>query len=150
MDIDRRSDEELAINIQGCETLHFHFQTLKETWTSAWEQDSAREWLPFNRTPESDEHIKRWPDQETLWTSDFCKTQFGNSILCHIWVAEIIRAVAGMCTLAQVNDEGDYYHSRDKEMADKAIKQLGAMINGLAESLKGNGFEVIKGGDINK
>lgn len=146
MEVTRDSDTQLRVDIAGCETLMFLFKRHGQVWAD-WRGSYGEVWLPFNQTVDNSDHIRRWPDQETYWCSEFCKTQFGDGVACHIWASEVIRAVAGMCKIAKVNDEGDYYHNRDRKMAQDAIAQVGGMINSMMGTFQSMGYEVEKGGE---
>lgn len=85
--------------------------------------------------------IKLYPQNEMYYCAESCKTQFAKKLVEHIWVAEIIRAVAGRCKRADVDDEGDYYHSGKSEDASEAIAENGKMIDGLVGTLAGIGWD---------
>lgn len=146
--INRRGNNDLLINIQGCETLRFNFVSFDEQWPEekdGWLNDEFRtRYGHFEQSPKTSDHYKQWPGQVTLWSQDFCKTQYGEGYICHIWVAEIIRAVAGAALLAKVHDEGDYYHTRDTADAVGAIKDNQAMIDALAGTFESLGYKVKK------
>ena len=154
-DIDRKSDTCLHINIKGCETLAFDFKRLNEQWKidekkyfDSYTEEQRSKWLPFDKSPETSDHYKLWPDQVSLWSTEFTKTQYGEGIITHVWVAEIMRAVASMCELADVHDEGDYYHTRNTKDAFEAIGQNQALIDGMMGTFKSLGYDVKKGEDL--
>ena len=93
--------------------------------------------------------ISDFPQNEIYYSASFCKTQFSKILVEHKWVADIIKVVASRCVFAEVNDEGDYYHSGVLADAQEAIAENGALIDSLTGKLAGNGFEVLKGGSTN-
>lgn len=161
-EINRHADNILYIDVEGCETLNFSFYTVKElkedlgkdpmengTWNDkAWNawcytQDNKGQ-LPY-----AGYEIERFPQNELAYSRGFTKTQFGKSVFCHLWIAEIIRKVAGYCLEIKINDEGDYYHSGKIENASESIESLGEVINSIGKTLSksfGND-NVIKGGE---
>jgi len=139
--IKRYSERELYIDIGGCETLAFDFRTDKE-----WEERAEGGWNYEYATLKDYKYFKE--EENALWTSGFCKTQFAEDLKEHKMVADLIRVVAGYCDFAEVNDEGDYYHSGDMDDAEKAIKENGALIDSVTGKLKELGYKeenIIKG-----
>jgi len=151
-EIRRINNQKLFIDVGGCETLGFDFKFMTE-----WEKEAGDGFGYENETlkdykvqDHTGEHYEKYPEQKLVWASGFCKTQFIGNIAEHKWVAELIRAVAGRCKIAEVNDEGDYYHTGNLNDAEVAIESLGKMINGLGKQLQGLGYEntqIIKGGE---
>lgn len=152
-EIRRISDYQLYIDIGNCETLAFHFKSVKEI-----ENENAENWsyswavLTDDGKLKLDEgyEIKNFPENEMYYSADFCKTQFADSIVEHKWVADILRVVASRCKTAYVSDEGEYYHSGILEDAAESIEENGKMINNLTGQLAGLGWKqetIIKGGE---
>lgn len=148
----RRPDEyTLLIDISGCETLAFEFKGVDRI-LHEWEIDGwTYEWatLTDNGAKDLDEgyNIVEFPQNEIYYASAFCETQYAGSLVAHRWVAELIRVVASRCHYAEVNDEGDYYHTGKIEDAEDAIVENGAMIDGLTAQIASLGFEAVKGGE---
>lgn len=151
--IERESDYKLRIDIGNCETLSFRFMSKDEIIKEAEEKRYSYIYnvLTENGTKEIDNGyaIDQYPQNELYFCSSFCKTQFARSVAEHRFVAELIRSVAGYCTIADVDDEGDYYHSGNINDASESIAKLGAMIGGLGAMLSQTfGAEnVITGGE---
>jgi len=149
-EIERLGDMQLMINIGGCETLMFNFKPLdhwkseadKDGWNYQW--GTLEEYKQFDNVGE---HYEKWPDQKMVWCSEFCKTQFADNIAEHKFVAELIRVVAGDCCFAVVEDEGDYYHTRNLEDAADSIEENGKIIDSIGGMLQKTGWETIKGGE---
>lgn len=151
--IRRADDFTLLVDIGECETLVFEFKTLpeyvKDRETNGWNYSDSVLLNTF--APEAlasnEKHLADWPDQRMYWASGFCKTQFAESVAEHRMVAELIRCVSSFCSYSHVYDEGDYFHTGNIADAEKSIGELGVMMNGLAQSLSGLGFEVRRGGE---
>lgn len=150
----RLSERELYIDIGGCETLAFSFDYYEKYEARAIKErfDYAHSVLQdhYNRktlATADNEHLSRWPNQRIMWSADFCKTQYGSSVVEHKWVAELTRMVAMYASHAYVNDEADYYHTGRIEDASEGIAENGAIIASVGGMLAGQGFEIIKGGD---
>jgi hypothetical protein len=155
-EIIQENERSLYINIGGCETLVFNFKTMaeiqKEEAEKGWSYQSAvlKDTFTEAELKDNEEHLKRYPEQRIYWTSDFCKTQYAGSIQEHLFVAEIIRAVASRCRYAIVNDEGDYYYSMQGADAIKAIESNGKIINSMVGMLEKQGWKndnIVKGGE---
>ena len=153
-EIRRLSDYSLYIDIGNCETLSFNFQSVKEIKA----EKEKKGWiysyyvLTEDGKKELDEgyKIKEYPQNEIYYTAAFCKTQFAESLAEHRFIAEIIRSVASYCQFADVNDEGDYYHTGKIEDAAEAINENGKFINSVAGKLVNLGWspdEIKKGGN---
>ena len=152
--IERPTDTELYVDMDGCETLAFDFNPMsfyekqaKTGWN--YENETLKEMKSLG-TDENEEHYKKYPGQVMYWASSFCKTQYAENIIEHKYIAEIVRMVAGFCKISAVNDEGDYYFSGVLEDATSAIEENGALINAIGKQLKGLGYEqdqIIKGGE---
>jgi hypothetical protein len=142
-DIDRKSDTELHINIRGCETLAFNFRSVKAIKEEKEKDGYSYEYNVLTEKNRLDEgyEIAKYPQNEKYYSADFCKTQYGDKIVCHLWVAEIIRAVASRCFYAEILDEGDYYNTCTLGDAGEAIKENKAVIDGLISQLKGLGYK---------
>lgn len=150
--IQRPDDYKLFIDIGNCETLGFLFKSKEEIMKAGadgWDYIHAV--LTEDGTKELDNGyaIDKYPQNEIYFCSGFTKTQYAKSLSEHRYVAEILRVVASYCTIADVSDEGDYYHSADINDASEAIASLGKMINKLGTMLADNfGTEnIAKGGD---
>jgi hypothetical protein len=142
----------LLFNIGGCESLMFEFKTpaeiraeQKKTGYSygyaIWTEDGKKEL-------DEGYEIKKFPQNEKVYASDFCKTQFAGNIIEHIWTAELIREVAKYCEIAEVSDEGDYYHTGNIEDAINSIEENGKMIDSLMSTFENLGWkkeDIIKG-----
>lgn len=150
--IRRESPTALLIDIGNCETLGFCFKTYEEyeAEESGWnyQTETLRQYFAEKVLNTKDsEHLKTWPEQRLMWSSDFCKTQFAGSLVEHRYVAELVRSVAGVADYAHVSDEGDYYHTLNIDDAAEAITENGALIASVGGMLAGTGWDVIKGGD---
>ncbi len=147
----RLSDYCLLIDVEGCETLGFNFKSKDDILKEKAEDGYCYlyETLTDGGRKEINNgyEIQNYPENELYFCSDFCKTQFANSILAHKIIADTIKRVAMFCRVAEVDDEGDYYHSGDLGNASNAIESLGKTIDGLANSFAVNGFEVLRGGE---
>jgi len=137
----RPSENNLLIDIGGCETLAFEFNTFESfrktgsDGQSAWSYEQSVLARTFDTRVLTDKGIR--------WTAAFCKTQFANALAEHRWVAELIRGVASVAEYAHVYDEGDFYHTRNIEDAASTIHQNGMLIDALGGKLSG-----IMGGDV--
>lgn len=67
--------------------------------------------------------------------SSFTKTQYAG-LKIHVLVAEILRKVAGRCTLAYVDDEADYYETGNIQKTAENFDKSSKMINKMAGMLK--------------
>lgn len=144
VEIRRISDTSLLIDIEGCETLAFEFESMPAE-PQRGEDGYKRTWDPFEdyrQLHTTGDHYERWPNQVLLWAKGFCKTQYAPSLTAHRMVAELVRAVAGRCKIASVYDEGDYYHTGKIEDADNAIKSNQAVIDALGLQLSGLGYDI--------
>lgn len=143
----------LYIDIGGCETLSFNFKTAKQIladgakgWGYAWAvltEDGKKEL-------KAGYEIEKYPQNEMFYSASFCKTQYADKLVEHKWVADLVRSVASFATYAEVNDEGDYYHTGELEDASEAIADNGKLINSIGLMLAGSGFkddQIIKGGE---
>jgi hypothetical protein len=152
-EIKRHSDTCLCIDIGGCETLVFDFNSLWHYWKKAenegWNYQKAtlENWKQFDT---EGEHYEKYPEQKLLWASDFCKTQFADNIAEHQFVADLIKTLANRCKITEINDEGDYYHTGQINDATKNIEENGKLINSIGGMLQKSGWndsEIIKGGE---
>ena len=127
MTVSRESDNELNVQLPGCETLSFDFRK-------------------FDNWAESDERMDRMTAQfledtidengwnyDLAYTSSFCKTQFADELICHKWVADIIKVVAENSVCSDVMDEGEYYHTGDLGDAENRIVRNGKLIDSLSQ-----------------
>lgn len=142
MEINRHDDLTLYVDIDGCETLALAFGAFDEIFTSDWSDPHK-----FAAFDHRGEHYELWPDQKMLWCRGFCKTQYAKNLVAHMWVAEILRACASRCVFADINDEGDYYHTGTLEDAAQAIAGNTAVIATAGGMLAGLGYGVLKGGE---
>lgn len=142
-----RNGNGLRVNVQGCETLSLDFMTAEDLRASRTYYDPLQGAPDLVDKAHRGEHYERWPDQKMLWSTGFCKTQYAPHVGAHRFVAEILRAAASHCVYAEVNDEGDYYHTGSLDDAAEAIGRNGALIGALGEALTGAGFEAIPGGE---
>lgn len=67
--------------------------------------------------------------------SSFTKTQYAGYRV-HVLVAEILRKIAGRCTLVYVSDEADYYETRSIEKTAESFDESSAMISMVTGRLK--------------
>lgn len=136
----------LFIDIGGCETLAFEFVTPKQIYKEKEKNGWSYLWstLTDGGKIEIDEGYKtnQFPQNEKLYCSGFCKTQFCDNIVEHLWVAEIIRSVASYCELADISDEGDYYYSGKIESANNAIIENGKLIDSVFPTLISIGWKL--------
>lgn len=148
IEIRRQSDYSLFIDIGECETLSFKFKSVKEIKNEERESEYSYVWATLSNDgkTELDEGYKidTFPQNEIYYCSAFCKTQFANNVVQHKWVADIIKVVASHCLIAEVYDEGDYYHSGNLEDASAAIAENGKLIDSISGLLCG--YQLIKGG----
>ena len=136
----------LFIDIGGCETLAFEFVTPKQIYKEKERSGWSYLWatLTDDGKKEIDEgyKINQFPQNEKLYCSGFCKTQFCDNIVEHLWIAEIIRSIASYCELADISDEGDYYYSGKIESANNAIFENGKLIDSIFPTLVSVGWKL--------
>lgn len=144
IEVTRKKDRELYISVGNCETLSFNFQGA-DYWRSEATRGFSYEYEILN------ERKFFGADENELWASGFCKTQFAYKVEEHKIVADLLRVVAGYCIFAEVNDEGDYYYTGELEKARDAIIENGALIDSIGKKLKVafKGSDIIKGGETN-
>ena len=135
-EIKRISDNKLIVNIGNCESLVFSFKPMSE-----YKKLGEKSW---NYQNEVLKDLVSLDDDNMAWTAEFVKTQFCDNLEEHVWVAELIRFVAGRCRVADVYDEGDYYHSAIVEDAKNAINENGALIGKVANQLKDIGYDDVR------
>jgi len=150
-EVKREGPRALRIDIGNCETLAFRFQTPAELaaeraggWTYA-----GRAFDEIGGTPEG-YMVEEFPRNRLAYASGFCKTQYSAKLIEHKFIAELCRAVASRCELANVYDEGDYYCSGDIEDAARAIHGNAAVIAAVGGMLAGLGYEVATPGAADK
>jgi len=148
----RLSDFELLIDVTGCETLSFNFKSVKEINEQARSDYAGYDYavLTNNGERKLDEgyEIKEYPQNEKYYSAGFTKTQFASNIIAHKIIADLIKVVASRCFYAEVNDEGDYYHTGDLGDAIRNIRENSALIDGLTSKLTESGWkdtQIIKG-----
>lgn len=147
IDIRRESDAVLLLDVEGCETLAFEFKSPKEIMSAeGWSYEGAVLTKDGKQPLEEGYMITEYPQNEKWYCASFCKTQFAGKSLAHKVVADLIRSVAGRCFYAEVDDEGDYYHTGKLGDAVEAIKENGAMIASIGAQLEGMGYKVKKAG----
>lgn len=142
--IARHKDTVLFMDIGRCETLAFDFRPLAEWkaehekvgWSYKWE--TLKNYEPMDTTGD---HYKKYPEQIYLWCSQFCKTQFADNIIEHKWVADIVRCVAMRCRIADVYDEGNYYHTGKLKDAENSIVENGAIIDSIGKVFSKLGYD---------
>lgn len=136
----------LFIDIGGCETLAFEFLTPKQIYKEKEKSGYSYLWNVLTNNGkneiEAGYEIERFPQNEKLYCSGSCKTQFCDNIIEHLWIAEIIRSVASYCELADISDEGDYYYSGKIEDANNAIFENGKLIDSLLPTLVSIGYKL--------
>src|SRR4051812_13198540 len=85
LSVRRPSPSKLLIDIGGCETLAFNFDTYKgfervgQNGQSAWSYERsvvARYFASAVLESDDDPHYQRWPEQKPVWAAAFCKTQY--------------------------------------------------------------------------
>lgn len=70
----------------------------------------------------------------------FVKTQFG-SLQGHVAIVHLLDALRQrFCSNLEVSDEGGYYESRDVNQLAQRLKNLGAVINSLADGMRESGL----------
>ena len=143
----RDSDYSLAIDISGCETLDFHFKSVKEIKEAHKGVDGQGfdyVWCAFSEKGiELDEGylIEEYPQNELYYEASFCKTQFQHSGVCHKWVCDLIKSVASNSRVAIVMDEADFYHSQRFSDIDAAIEEVAGIMQGTVEQLTKLGYK---------
>jgi hypothetical protein len=149
----RPSENDLLIDIGGCETLAFEFGKYASFATAGNAADGRPAWVYELSVLGRVFDARLLHVEDTLqWACAFCKTQFAASLVEHRWVAELIRSVASVAEYAHVYDEGGYYHTRDIEDAASAIHQNGMLIDALGGKLSGimgGDVKIVRGGETN-
>jgi len=144
IEIRRLSDYQLLIDVAGCETLGFHFKSVADINANSKDGFSYEHAVLTNGgklTLDAGYLIAEYPQNEKWYSADFCKTQFAGSSIAHKIVADIIKIVASRCFYAEVNDEGDYYHTGILGDAVRAIRENGKLIDSLTGQLKAKGWQ---------
>jgi hypothetical protein len=123
-------DKETSLIIHphpDCETLSLEFHKWKEI-------KNIKDWDYCKDTMLDYEKVI---SDEDFVCSSFTKTQYAG-LKTHILVAEVLRQVAGRCTLAYVSDEAHYYETGDMrktaENFDASSKMIGKMAGMLKEA----------------
>jgi len=151
--IRHREDTALFIDVDGCETLAFEFQSVKKIMGENGDGYSYKHAVLTDdgaRKLDEGYEIKEYPENEKWYSADFCKTQFADNIIAHKIVADLIKVVAGRCFYAEVSDEGDYYHTGKLGDAVRAIRENGKIIDSVTGALTGQGWkkeQIHKGGE---
>lgn len=119
-------DMELVLHPHpDCETVNLDFRQWKEVKAvTGW--DYCKEVMQ--------DYEKILHDEDFVCGS-FTKTQYAG-YKAHVLVAELLRKVAGACTLAYVSDEADYYEIRDTEKTRQEFDESSEAISKLASMLK--------------
>ena len=143
-EIRRLSETKLLIDIGGCETLSFDFNPLSY-WKKKSESGWNYEWASLEKlqtldTDENDEHYKNYPEQILLWSANFCKTQFGQTIE-HKWIAGILKSLASKMEVAIINDESDYYYTNNLKLAEKSKEEIRKIMGEVKGVLIDAGFD---------
>ena len=122
------ADKETCLIIHphpDCETLSLDFIKWKEV-------KKIKEWDYCKDTMLDYEKVIT---DEDFVCSSFTKTQYAG-FKTHLLVAEILRKVAGKCTLAYVSDEADYYETGDVQKTAENFDASSEMISKMAGMLK--------------
>ena len=123
-----RRDEALSLLVSPhpkSETISIDFRQWKDV-QAVTEWDYCREAL---------QDVSKALHDNDYVSADFTKTQFAGFGI-HVRVAEFLRIVASMCSLAFVGDEADYYETRDTEKAGSNFSESTEMMKKLAKQLK--------------
>ncbi len=110
---------------KDCETLHLDFRKWKDI-------KKITEW---NYVKETMNDYGKVLHDEDFVSSGFTKTQYAG-YKTHVLVAELLRKVAGKCTLAYVSDEADYYETRNIGRTTRNFDESSKMISMVASKLK--------------
>lgn len=135
----------LMIDIGECETLAFGFGSMKH-----WIEKSGENYCYEKETLVRIFNPAMLNDEDMMWCSGFCKTQYAKSLVQHKWVADLVALVARRCEFVNVYDEGDYYHTGVLEDAANAISENGKLIDSIGGMIKNSGFSednFTKGGE---
>lgn len=121
-------DKDMSLTIHphpDCETLCLEFNKWKEV-------KAITKWDYCKETMKDYEKVI---SDEDFVCSSFTKTQYAG-VKAHILVAEILRIVAGKCTLAYISDEADYYETGNAQKAAENFASNSRVINKVAAMLK--------------
>ena len=108
-----------------CESVNLAFRKWKEV-------KAVKEWDYCKEVMQDYEKVL---DGEDFVCGSFTKTQYAG-YKAHVLVAELLRKVAGSCTLAYVSDEADYYETRDTEKTRQEFDESSEAISKIASMLK--------------
>lgn len=133
----RPEPAQLFVDVAGCETIAFDFRSLREWKDKRGNSGWSYEWNTLTDDGKR-EHSMR---EDLRYSSYFTKTQYGDKLDCHRFVAEIVRMVASYCEWAEIYDEGDYYHTGQIDDAAEAIASTARVIAGVVDQLKAAGWE---------
>ncbi len=126
MQVLEHRDLELVLHPHpDCESVDLTFRQWKEV-------KAAKEWDYCKEVMQDYEKVLH---DEDLVCGSFTKTQYAG-YRTHVLVAELLRKVAGACTLAYVSDEADYYETRDAEKARQEFDESSEAISKIAIALK--------------
>jgi hypothetical protein len=123
-----RREEELSLLVSPhpkSETISVAFRQWKDV-QAVTEWDYCREAL---------QDVSKALHEKDYVSADFTKTQFAG-LAIHVRVAEFLRIVASMCSLAYVSDEADYYETRDTAKASENFSESTEMMKKLSKQLK--------------
>lgn len=119
-------DMELVLHPHpDCETLALEFEQ--------WKAVRQREGWDYCKEVMQD--YEKVLHDEDLVCASFTKTQYAG-YKTHVLVAELLRKVAGSCTLAYVSDEADYYETSDEEKTKQSFDESSEAISRIASVLK--------------
>lgn len=121
-------DEETCLILHPhskCESINLDFRKWKE----------VRQREGFDYCRETMKDCEKMLNDNDYVCGSFTKTQYAG-YKTHVLVAEILRKIAGRCTLAYVSDEADYYESGSKEETLKNFDESSDMISKVAGILK--------------
>lgn len=108
-----------------CETLALEF----EQWKAVKQREG------WNYCKEVMQDYEKVLHDDDYVCGSFTKTQYAG-YKTHVLVAELLRKVAGSCTLAYVSDEADYYETRDAEKTMQEFDESSEAISKIAGMLK--------------
>jgi len=83
-------------------------------------------------------------DNSLNWSwASFCKTQYAEEFAkCHLLVIQILDECKRLGILKRVNDEGDYWKTRDIKVLGISINESTEMLQGLSKKLSKTEFQV--------
>jgi len=139
----KEAEKILIINpAEGCETLNLEFKRWGDIKAK---HENSKEW---NYAYDVLKHYFSDLSPDMWVCADFTKTQFAGDIT-HVRVAEILRHLAGFCSLVQIYDEAGYYETRDREKMLNAFGECSRLIGSIIGKLKEAGWKeenIVRGG----